>query len=301
MNRTDQYFLGGEQQLNADRANETIEREVAEPLGVSTAEAALRIRQRVDQNIANSIEGQLAAHNVNPEEASLIAYGGAGPAHCCSFAQKAGIKQIITAPAAAEFSAFGGATLDVEHRYAETYGTTVPADTLEVDTNRYNETAEELEAEAVQDMAGEGFDADDIVFDFRLMVSAGEEVHEVSTPSRIEGGDDLESVLEPLDADAGTETDLETMVLTAIGPVETEELATHDLGSEDPSAAHKGTRQAYWLDDGWEESTVYQREDLEPGNVVDGRALIEAKDTTYVVTDEWTYRIDEYGNGIIER
>lgn len=295
------YFLGGEQQLNADRAEEAIEREIADPLDVSVAEAALRIREDVDRNIADSIERQLRDEAVSPEEMTLIAYGGAGPTHCCTFAEKAGIRHIITAPSAAEFSAFGGATLDVEHRYTSTFGQTVSASELVVDEGRFNDAAERLENEAVQDMAGEGFDADDVAFDLRVLARAGTELREVSVPSRIDDGGDLEAIVDALDADTDDEIDLETLVLAAVGPVETEELESHDLGAEDPSAAHKGTREAYWPAAGWQETDVYQREALEPGNVVEGRALVEAEDTTYVVSEPWTYRIDEYGNGIIER
>lgn len=296
-----EYFLGGDQELSAERAKATIEREVATPLGVSVAEAALRIRQQVDQNIADSIERQLAEQDVAPEDTTLIAYGGAGPTHCCTFAEKAGINRIITAPAAAEFSAFGGATLDVEHRYSATFGETVSADALAVNTSQFNGTAEELEAEAVQDMAGEGFTADDIVFDLQMLARAGSDVQEVSVPSRIEDGDDLGAIVEALDVDLDGDIDLETLVLTAIGPVETEELETHDLQGDDPSTAHKSRRDTYWPEDGWIEADVYQREDLAPGNTVEGRAVVEAKDTTYVVPQGWTYSIDEYKNGIIER
>lgn len=295
------YFLGGDQQLNAERAEDAIERQVAEPLDLSVAEAALRIRQRVDRNIADSMEEQLKARGEDPEEVTLIAYGGAGPTHCCTFAEKAGVNRIITAPAAAEFSAFGGATLDVEHRYSEAFGETVTADGLSIDEKRFNGTAEELEAEAVQDMAGEGFADEDIAFNMRVLARAGAGVREVPVPSRIEDPSDFEPVVDALDADPSDDIQLETLVLTAVGPVETEELESHDLQGDDPSGAHKGTRDAYWPEVGWVETDVFQREDLVPGNAVEGQALIEAKDTTYVVPRGWSYTVDEYENGIIER
>lgn len=301
------YFLGGDQQLDADRAEDAVEREIADRLDVSTAEAAMRIRQQVDANIAASMQRQLEARGEAPEDVTLIAYGGAGPTHCCSFAQKAGIERIITAPSAAEFSAFGGATLDVEHRYSRTFGETVTADTLAsaIDRERYDDVAADLEAEAVQDMAGEGFDAAEITFDLRLLASVDGETREVSVPSRLGADGDTEAALAPLvdafDPDPEADLQLETLVLTAIGPVASEQLDAQPLGDEDPSAARKGTRAAYWPGDGWVDTDVYQREELAPGNVVDGRALVEAEDTTYVITAPWTFRIDEYGNGVIDR
>ncbi|WP_096389758.1 hydantoinase/oxoprolinase family protein [Halopenitus persicus] len=295
------YFLGGDQQLNADRAEEALERQVADPLGVSVAEAALQVRRRVDRNIADSIESQLAERGEDPADVTLIAYGGAGPTHCCTFAEAAGINRVITAPAAAEFSAFGGATLDVEHRYSEALGETVVGDVPSVDEKAFDRTVERLEAEAIQDMAGEGFDADDVALQTSILARLGDETREVDVPSRLAGPDDLAPVIDAFDADPEDEIDLDTLVLTAVGPVATEDLDRHDLGDADPGDARKGSREAYWPVDGWVETDVYQREDLAPGNVVEGRALIEATDTTYVVPDGWTYTIDEYANGIIER
>ncbi|QHS17583.1 hydantoinase/oxoprolinase family protein [Halopenitus persicus] len=295
------YFLGGDQQLNADRAAEAIERQVADPLDVSVAEAALRVRQRVDGNIADSIETQLAERGEDPADVTLIAYGGAGPTHCCTFAEAAGITRIITAPAAAEFSAFGGATLDVEHRYSEALGETVAGDVPSVDEHAFERTIERLEAEAIQDMAGEGFDADEVALQTSILARLGDEIREVDVPSRIDDSSDLDPVIDAFDADPEDEIDLDTLVLTAVGPVATEDLDRHELGDADPSDARKGSREAYWPGDGWVETDVYQREDLVPGNAVEGRALIEATDTTYVVPDDWTYTIDEYANGIIER
>lgn len=295
------YFLGGDQQLNADRAEDAIEREIASQMDCSVAEAALRIREEVDQNIADSIVQQLRREDVPPEEMTIIAYGGAGPTHCCTFAEKAGVNRIITAPSAAEFSAFGGATLDVEHRYTETFGQTVQASDLALDSSQFNTIASELEQEAIQDMAGEGFDAEEIEFDLRILSRAGGQLKEVSVPTRIESGDDLSPIVDALEVDPDQEVVLETLALIAVGPVDTEELETYEVGDADPNAASKGTREAFWPETGWEETDVYQREDLEPGNVVEGRSIIEAEDTTYVVSDAWEYRIDEYGNGIMER
>ncbi|WP_436348272.1 hydantoinase/oxoprolinase family protein [Natronorubrum sp. FCH18a] len=294
------YFLGGDKQLNADRAEDAIERSVAQKLDLSVEEAALRIRERVDENIAASITGQLR-DGISPDETTLIAYGGAGPMHCCTFAEKAGIKRIITAPAAAEFSAFGGATLDVEHRYTAAFGERSPPDEPTVPVDAYNETVERLETEATKDMRGEGFEADEVSFDLTMLMRVDGEVESVSIPNRIDTPADLSEALEEVDAGTGSPVELDTIVLTATGPVETEGFTERGLQDDDSEHARKPARDAYWPEDGWTETDVFQREELEPGNVIDGRAIIEAEDTTYVIPDAWTFEVDAYGHGIIER
>ncbi|NIC00974.1 hydantoinase/oxoprolinase family protein [Halobacterium sp. R2-5] len=293
------YFLGGDQELNADRARDAVERAVADPLDISIAEAALRVRETVDQNIADSITDQLG--DTDPEDVTLVAYGGAGPMHCCSFAEKAGVRQVITAPAAAEFSAFGGATLDVEHRYTAAFGDKSTLDEPSVDVRRYNNVVEDLKAEATQDMRGEGFESEEITFDLTMLVRSDRGVEEISIPSRIERAGDLADTLDSVASDPEEIIDLDTIVLTAVGPVATEKFSEEDLQGEDASHAQKDSREAYWPEDGWVETEVYQREDLEPGNEVVGRAIIEAEDTTYVIPESWAFEVDQYNNGIIER
>jgi N-methylhydantoinase A/oxoprolinase/acetone carboxylase beta subunit len=46
---------------------------------------------------------------------------------------------------------------------------------------------------------------------------------------------------------------------------------------------------------------VYDRLRLAPGDAFAGPAIVESDDTTTVVPIGWHYRIDEYGNGVIER
>ncbi|MFB6092122.1 MAG: hydantoinase/oxoprolinase family protein [Haloquadratum sp.] len=292
------YFLGGDQQLNADRADDAIERAVADPLDLSVAEAALRIRERVDENIADSITDQLDA---DPEDATLVAYGGAGPMHCCNFAEKAGIERVITAPSAAEFSAFGGATLDVEHRYTAAFGDEASVDDPNVDVREYNNLVADLEAEAVQDMRGEGFEADEITVALTMLVRSTDGVEEVSIPTHLDDAADLTDALDAAASDPEERIHLDTIVLTAVGPVATEDFTEHELQGGNPSQARKGDREAYWPEDGWVRTDVYQRESLEPGNVVEGRAIIEAEDTTYVIPEAWTFEVDEYDHGIIEQ
>lgn len=294
------YFLGGDQQLNADRAENAIERDIADALDITVAEAAMHIRQQVDQNISASITEQLVSDGVDPAETTLISYGGAGPTHCCSFAEKAGISQIITAPAAAEFSAFGGATLDVEHEYTASYGKTVTRSGEEIDPSEYNETVEALRAEAINDMRGEGFDPTDILLDLRLLVKIDGETREIDAPLELDAPEDLQQAFSVLPDNAETIA-INTFTLRAVGPVPTEDFEEHTLRDADPSGALRTTREAYWPDTGWQEVEVYRREHLEPGNIVQGRSLIEAKDTTYVIPDGWRYEIDEYGNGLIQR
>lgn len=165
-----EYFLGGRIKLNRSRAVEAIQEEIAGPLGISVEEAAARIKQKVDSNIAGEIAAVLGSKEWRPEAA--FAYGGAGPTHCCGYLRGLNIPRIITSPYSPVFSAFGLGSMDVVHKYAyprqmllndEAAGDPDPAAV---------ETLGKLKAQALRDMRGEGFSAGDVEFYLECLVTS---------------------------------------------------------------------------------------------------------------------------------
>ena len=68
-----------------------------------------------------------------------------------------------------------------------------------------------------------------------------------------------------------------------------------------PDAARAGSRKAHWSGVGGAiETPVFVFESLEPGNMLTGPALVEARDTTYVIQPGWRFTLDPCRNGILE-
>jgi len=139
-------------------------------------------------------------------------------------------------------------------------------------------------------MRAEGFDAAEIAVSADLLVgSAGEyRVH----PLDYRPGEGVSGV--PAVDGAGT-----CVRLYARGDVPKPSFERSELADPDPSASLKGERDVFWTD-GFVPTPTYQREDLVPGNVVEGPAVVEAVDTTVAVPPERTFSVDAYGNGVIE-
>jgi N-methylhydantoinase A len=55
-----------------------------------------------------------------------------------------------------------------------------------------------------------------------------------------------------------------------------------------------------WWEAGPHDTNIYDRGLLRAGNVVEGPAVIEAEDTTYVIPAGKIFRIDQFLNGNIE-
>jgi N-methylhydantoinase A len=66
------------------------------------------------------------------------------------------------------------------------------------------------------------------------------------------------------------------------------------------SAAAPTTRDLF-LDGGFVTAAVYQRDDLQDGQMLTGPAIIEQEDTTTIVLPGWSATVDEIGNLLIAR
>ena len=63
--------------------------------------------------------------------------------------------------------------------------------------------------------------------------------------------------------------------------------------------ARKPSRQVWFKDVGFVETSIYQREALPVGAVFEGPAIIEQADTTTVMPPRTSCKVDEYGNLVI--
>ena len=88
-------------------AERAIDADVARPLGLTVAEAAARIAEVVNSNMAQALRIVSVERGHDPQEFSLIAFGGAGPVHAVALAEELQIPEVIIPPAPGAFSALG--------------------------------------------------------------------------------------------------------------------------------------------------------------------------------------------------
>ena len=77
-------------------------------------------------------------------------------------------------------------------------------------------------------------------------------------------------------------------------------LAARPLHRADSSHADKGRRQVAW-GSAKGVAQLYRWEDLQPGNRVEGCAVLEGANSTYFVPEGWTLLMDQYGNAKLTR
>jgi N-methylhydantoinase A len=93
--------------LDLGLAHQVMLAEVCPGLGLDPTEAARVVLDVAEARMAGFLRTHLAARGVPPAEATLVAFGGAGPVQAASVAKKLGVPRVIIPYLAAGFSALG--------------------------------------------------------------------------------------------------------------------------------------------------------------------------------------------------
>jgi N-methylhydantoinase A len=92
--------------ISRERAEEAIAR-IADPLGLSTLEAAEGIHAIANARMTRALRSVSSEKGRDPREFALIAYGGAGPVHAVGLAEELGCRTVLVPALAGLFSSLG--------------------------------------------------------------------------------------------------------------------------------------------------------------------------------------------------
>lgn len=100
-------FLGGRMKLYPDAAAKALA-PTAEAMKLGLREAAEAALNVATSNMVARVMPYMARHGVDPEDVTLIVYGGAGSLHGPLLAQEMGIRKVLVPPTPSVFCASGG-------------------------------------------------------------------------------------------------------------------------------------------------------------------------------------------------
>lgn len=311
-----QNYFGGRMALNLERAEQAIREHIAEPLNVSTAEAAALIRLVVDQNMASAIKREVHLRGYKPEEFVLFAFGGAGPTHVGGF--KGDVAKAIVFPASPVFCAMGSSVVNIVHIYEVSkrmvYMQAISQQLL-TDYSEFNALVDSLIERATKDLRAEGLPVDEAQFSLELDMLYGGQVNVKRMASPLLHINSEQDALAVYDAFEQEFSDafsplvvnkpggvyLDSFILRVSIPTAKPQLKELELHGADPGPAQVSERSAFWPEfSGYRETPVFDSARLLPGNVVTGPAIVEAELTTVIVSPEQRFSIDRYGLGILE-
>lgn len=298
------YFLGGRIKLNKAKAEKFINLKIAKRLGVSEGKAAWMIRKEMANTTVQEIRQFVESKNIRSElsDFTMVVYGGAGPTHYADFIQELGFGNSIATPFAAVFSAFGASTTDILHSYTRTISSSQQdGKPLSPDYEYLYEIINNLLETAKKDIRGEGFHPDRADYSLELKNSdASDENKMIVDGMDINSAKELKRICES--HSIGVNLFMVTEVkLDATVPMPHIEMKSYDMKGTAPEKALKKTRPVYWSPETeYQDTPIYSLELLNPGNVVKGPAVVESKDTTYVVPEGLILQIDKYQNIVMK-
>jgi acetone carboxylase, beta subunit len=305
-------FLGGNVQLDAEVAFEAVKEQLADPLDVNPYAAAEVAVKLLGLSARDAIRRVAGIRGLDTSRYVLFAYGGAGPVHVFEYTRGLRFKGVVTFKFAAAFSAFGTTVGDYMHRYSKTVFLFLPPQPDEqakrAVAGAINQTWEELEEEAYEEMGRDGIPRDEVNLDHLVMMRYTGQLNDLETLSpvaRCESAEDVDRIVSTWEAlyerinsrvskyeQAGYQIFELGVVARTAKPKP--ELQRHELQTKEPdSAARKGTRRAYF-DATWHDASIWDMEGLRAGNVVGGPAIAEHPMTTLVIPPGARARLDEW-------
>jgi N-methylhydantoinase A len=300
------FFLGGEIQLARDQAEEAVKK-VAQPLGMSVAEAAQAIFTTVNSFMADQITEVSTKRGYDVRDFALVVGGGAGPVHGAAIAELLGIPTVLIPSVAAAYSAFGMFAMDVGRNYARSY----ICGAKNIDVEKVSRLYREMETEALAGFRANEIAPAEVVFRRSAEMRYGGQFHEVEV--ELSGGD---LTAERLDATVNEfhkqheklytfqmpwkSAEFLTFRLRATVPRAPFHLRRIDAGVPDRAPAVKRRRRC-WFEGREVDTPVYDGARLLAGARFRGPAIIEETTTTVVVPASFDCAVDRWKNYLLTR
>ena len=291
-------LLGGAVRIDSAAAERAIAADVGEKLGLSVVEAAARIVEVVNSNMAQALRIVSVERGHDPQEFSLIAFGGAGPVHAAALAAELQIPEVIIPPAPGAFSALGLVASDLKRDFSRT----LYADLDSVDPGRIADVLAGMHAEGLRFL-----DTANVPQPRRALLRLADvryrrQAYELTVP--IADGAITRATLDALatsfhakheqtygHANRTEPVQLVNLRLTALGRLPGLTLTQRT----DAAVARQHSREVWFAETGFVATPVPWRDGLLPGTTVVGPAIIEAMDSTTVVPPAWRASIDDRG------
>ncbi len=308
LGRIPPHLLGGEIQLSADAARVGMEK-LGATLDMDLERTATGVLEISAWNQANALRQVTVAKGLDVRDFTLTTFGGSGSLLACRLMDILGLPRTLVPPNPGNVSAFGLLTVDVRNDYVQT----VVSKHLDLDLDRVGSVYADLEAQAQTALDGEGFDRADQrmqrtadlryvgqafevrvpVGEGRLEVAAAEEVAQAfhAAHRQLYGYDFAE--------DPRQAVEWVNLRVSGIGPIRRPDVVEAPAREGGTDRAVTGSRPVFF--DSWEDTPIYNRPDLAPGDVLRGPAIVEEFGSTIPIHPGFTATVDAYGNLLLTK
>ena len=295
------YFCGGSIKIYPELAENVIS-SINDVLDFpSVEECAAGIIEIFENNIALALRKVSTERGYDSRDFQLISFGGAGPLHGCSLAERLYINQVIIPPYPGVWSAYGLLAADIRHDLSKSL-----LKPLEKMTNEQLESEfHSLVQQGVQLCVEDGFLEKDILIARNLDLRLIGQSYELKVPfyGRIEAVSHAFDVAhKQAYGYASADAPREIVNLRIAAMVSLPKFKLHSLvkGTSNPKDAQTGTREVF-LNHKWIEANIYHRSQLKANNIIEGPSIIEQNDSTTLVDVGWVAKLETNSHLLLRR
>jgi N-methylhydantoinase A len=293
------------QVLRIDEALATaaVQREIADPLGVTCEVAAEGIVRLMEQKLLHAVQRLSVERGHDPRRFTLVAAGGAGPVHGAAVGRQLGCRRTYVPRLAGAFCALGMLHADVRHDYVRMQ----LGDLDTIDPARVNQLFAMLEEEARTTLAQEGFAETESelarLVDLRYQSQQWDITVPLTdqgwVPARIRADFEAAHLRQYGHVQPGGAILMTRQRVTGTGRLPPLRFEAQARADDQP--APSGYRRV-WLDaeSGWVDTPVYDGWKLRFGHSIDGPAVIDEFTTTVLVGVGDRLQVDPAGNFVID-
>lgn len=302
-----QRFLGGGMALDLEGARRAMAERIGDPTGLSSDEAALGVVRIADSAMALAVRAVSVRKGVDPRDAAMIAFGGAGPVHAAALCREIYIPTLVIPKLPGNFSALGMLLAPWRHDAVRTLVGILGR----LDADRVRAGFDELHTAAHQRLAADGLDPQQAVFELGADLRYKGQEHTIPVPvasvqALVRSDAVVTDTFHALHdmryghAASGETIEVTNLRLTATVPrsgASVEQFLAMPFVAEDPRPEQW---RAVIYDEGQALQTrILWRPCLAPGFTVEGPAIIEESNSTTVLFPGDVARVTEHGHLVI--
>jgi N-methylhydantoinase A len=281
-------FLGGSVKLDRERMMVWMAK--AKGPIATVEDFAAGIVQVIETSMAKAIRVISVEKGYDPRDFTLVAFGGGGPVHACSLAHTLRVPRVFVPALPGALSAVGILLADTIREYSRTVMLPIHASFEAVFAELEKLGAEVFRAE---NLTGESFRSVDVRYR-----GQGYELNVPFGPEMAAQFHDLHQRRYGF-ANEARALEVVNVRVRMVSPAEAFEPLAQPLREGDGSHALVGTRLVYF-DGKFEETRIYDRELLRPGDTFAGPAIVSEYSSATVLPMGDVLRVDGLGNLVIE-
>ncbi|MCW3001388.1 MAG: acetone carboxylase, beta subunit [Conexibacter sp.] len=297
-------FLGGAVTLDVERARHEVQRQIADPLGLSLDAAAGGIVDLFEEQLRYAALARVLGKGYSPVDYTLLCYGGGGPLHVAGYTRDAGYADVLIPTWAAGFSAFGCACADFSYRFDHTTSLRLGAEGRADIVEALTRTWAELGVRAVEAFAASGIPEEQVSLRRMVRMQYAGQLNDIEVVAREDDPEDLDALIVSFEDSyaklyAGGARSPElgyaitSVVLVGSAPVE--KPALPDELPTERAATPIGERDVWWHElDAYTRTPVYDQDALRAGEHVRGPAIVESPSATFAIPPGRAARLDAH-------